>query len=492
MVREFSEEKRQEIFRLLDEIDNREWKSFMEWCGSSAEEFGDWPDKLAVSAYTKYVDKYHERVLETNEMTRNRVNTVFENVAEINTRYAGHMKECQAKVKEQIAMVRTMTEFMDSMSDGKPNMALLTNGSMNNVSPKVKDMRDKTININCYNIWNTLFGENCELEDCMKSIEKLHDLGFVSEEEYRNICELAEEKDNPNSVIDELRKCFNHVVTTVYIYNCLQVLANRTFSPEECCKANEIFRLFGITDRNSIANFLICCAGESGGFIYTQEIYKVGRKYPRVARGAGYIQVTGKKTQQDCLQYIYDLYGINDEIDENQLGYSDKVAEYPWEASAWYWTQYTQTKDGCLNNYNVERCGENGGRLILGIVLTTESFVNSKVSTDNEDGGYTMNDALALIVKYDSLRLNDNNGGWFVAQYENNNEDYRLNISAETIEYFKNNEDNEISASDIPSEWDTSVYLQFSAPNNWRDFEEYYNALQKAGLIDFDLNTQLP
>lgn len=31
MVREFSEEKRQEIFRLLDEIDNREWKSFMEW-----------------------------------------------------------------------------------------------------------------------------------------------------------------------------------------------------------------------------------------------------------------------------------------------------------------------------------------------------------------------------------------------------------------------------------------------------------------------------
>ncbi|MDE6747559.1 MAG: hypothetical protein K2K21_00635 [Lachnospiraceae bacterium] len=131
MVREFSEEKRQEIFRLLDEIDNREWKSFMEWCGSSAEEFGDWPDKLAVSAYTMYVDEYHKKVLETNEMTRQQVNRVFENVAEIDTRYAGHMKECQAKVKEQIAMVRTMTEFMDSMSDGNPNMVLINKESVN-------------------------------------------------------------------------------------------------------------------------------------------------------------------------------------------------------------------------------------------------------------------------------------------------------------------------------------------------------------------------
>ncbi|MDE6750656.1 MAG: hypothetical protein K2K21_16580, partial [Lachnospiraceae bacterium] len=77
------------------------------------------------------MDKYHERVLEINEMTRNRVNTVFENVAEINTRYAGRMKDCQEKIKEQIAMVNTMTEFMQSMTDGNPNLALITKGSVN-------------------------------------------------------------------------------------------------------------------------------------------------------------------------------------------------------------------------------------------------------------------------------------------------------------------------------------------------------------------------
>ncbi len=147
MVREFSEEKRQEIFRMLDEIDNREWKSFMEWCGSSAEEFGDWPDKLSVSAYTRYVDEYHQKVLELNEMTRQRVNTVFENVAEIDTRYAARMRECQKKIKEQIAIVHTMTEFMQSMTDGNPNMALITKGNENEncLSTEIKNKKEEKL-----------------------------------------------------------------------------------------------------------------------------------------------------------------------------------------------------------------------------------------------------------------------------------------------------------------------------------------------------------
>ena len=50
MVREFSEEKRQEIFRMPDEIDNREWKSFMEWC--------DFTDSLR-SRLNMYNEKYY-------------------------------------------------------------------------------------------------------------------------------------------------------------------------------------------------------------------------------------------------------------------------------------------------------------------------------------------------------------------------------------------------------------------------------------------------
>lgn len=40
MVRDFSQVKKEELYKALDLIDDREWKPFMEWCGGSAAEFG--------------------------------------------------------------------------------------------------------------------------------------------------------------------------------------------------------------------------------------------------------------------------------------------------------------------------------------------------------------------------------------------------------------------------------------------------------------------
>ncbi len=499
MVREFSEEKRQEIFRMLDEIDNREWKSFMEWSGSGAEEYGDWPDKLSVSAYTRYVDEYHQKVLELNEMTRQRVNTVFENVAEIDARYAARMRECQEKIKGQIAIVRTMTEFMQSMTDGNPNMALITKGGTNGnggsliVNNTVKD----EIEFNCYWVRENFSLFNYGTEECLENMTDLYQNGYVSKEDYRAFCYWNEIISHvPSAEADKIRnmmqECIEHVITTVYIYNCLQILAKRTITPKECCEANEIFRYFGITDRNSIACLLICCAGESGGFINTQEIYDEDSDYPYEARGAGYLQVTGKVDQERCLRYIYNMYGIEDDIDTTKLGYSDDLANYPWEASAWRWTQYAQTKDGCLNLYVVAHCNENEEKLTLGIVLTAESFVHGDVRPNNNSGGYTMNDALVVIVSDDSLRSNDKgeDGGWYIVENENDNKDYTLYIPAEMLEIEE--DEDETPTSDIPSEGDTFEWLRFTAPYNWSKFEAYYNDLQEAGLIDFDQNTELP
>lgn len=131
MIRDFSEEKKQEIFRILDEIDMKDWKPFMEWCGSKAEEFGDWPEKLGISKYTRYVDEYQQSILDLNERARQQLNTVFENVAEIDKRYAEQMRECQEELKEQIAMLHKMTEFMQSLADGGTNIDVITKGNTN-------------------------------------------------------------------------------------------------------------------------------------------------------------------------------------------------------------------------------------------------------------------------------------------------------------------------------------------------------------------------
>ena len=53
MVRDFSQAKKEEIFRALDAIEGEEWKPFLEWCGGRAEEFGEWAERLGAASYTR-------------------------------------------------------------------------------------------------------------------------------------------------------------------------------------------------------------------------------------------------------------------------------------------------------------------------------------------------------------------------------------------------------------------------------------------------------
>lgn len=112
MIRDFSEKKKEEIYAVLDIIDNKEWKSFMTWCGGKAAEFGVWTDKLGILSYTKQIDNYQNRVLNTNSSTRNQINVIFENVVETDNRYAEIFRVHAETVKGQIEQVRALTEVM--------------------------------------------------------------------------------------------------------------------------------------------------------------------------------------------------------------------------------------------------------------------------------------------------------------------------------------------------------------------------------------------
>lgn len=342
MVREFSEEKRQEIFRLLDEIDMKDWKSFMEWCGSRKEEFGDWPDKLSVSAYTRYVDQYHEKVLEINEMTRQQVNTVFENVAEIDARYAARMREHREKVKEQIAIVKTMTEFMDSMANGKPNMALLSGGnasgsngshvtektleqSMNGVEnpEEVANIREDTPGFVDF-IMGTAGG--VDYESAMDEINNLHNSGFITNKQYKyfqQVINWVTCNRLPRSAIEEIRvqaaKEYteiinnNHILETYLNDETLMELGWNLSQVDSKLGVNYVEDMrklmleYGLTNEESIIFFLytISIECQNGLFMLEQgnADYFSGQSYTINTRGAGLIHLTGPD-QKEFLEYL--------------------------------------------------------------------------------------------------------------------------------------------------------------------------------------------
>ena len=122
MIRDFSEEKKEELYKALEVIDIKEWKPFMTWCGGRAGEFGVWADRLGISAYTGRIDNYQNRVLDTNDSTRNQIDIIFENVVEVDHRYSEIFRRLAEVVKEQIAQVQTMTYVMNTGSETGGNI----------------------------------------------------------------------------------------------------------------------------------------------------------------------------------------------------------------------------------------------------------------------------------------------------------------------------------------------------------------------------------
>lgn len=138
MVRDFSKAKKDELYRALELIDDREWKPFMAWCGGRTAEFGEWAERLSISTYTRQVDNYQNRVLEVNDSTRNQIDITFEGVAETDRRYAQIFQGHAETVREQIRRVQTMLQVMQSANRNGTDIRTITCGM--NLHPDVSYM----------------------------------------------------------------------------------------------------------------------------------------------------------------------------------------------------------------------------------------------------------------------------------------------------------------------------------------------------------------
>ena len=272
-----------------------------------------------------------------------------------------------------------------------------------------------------------------------------------------------------------------------YIKSILEALGWTT-DFEELQEIEDVLNDFNITDRNSIACFLLLCITESGpegaysgiiardgnpyvnerGRAVTEYYPKDKTEYSFEARGVGYIMVTKSGAQKKCLEDLKEMgyYEKDLDIDSMTGGYIDELRKKPWAVSAWRWAVYygDETKDDYLNAYVPERVKENDGCLTIGIVLTAESFINGKVSEKN------MGTKTEKSVNGSSIPVDDVLGP----------------IASGEIAHI---EKSDAEKSDSYKGWYTdgeNLYVdgwRYGAPRNWDNFENNYNILKKQGII---------
>lgn len=119
MIREFSEEKKEELYRILTSIDDSPCGTFWECCGSRRYEFGDWLDRLCIATYMGKMEQYHMRLIDINTSIRSQIDTVFSNVYDIDKKYGSIFQNYAEIVERQKQRIDDMTAVLREENDSR-------------------------------------------------------------------------------------------------------------------------------------------------------------------------------------------------------------------------------------------------------------------------------------------------------------------------------------------------------------------------------------
>lgn len=167
---------------------------------------------------------------------------------------------------------------------------------------------------------------------------------------------------------------------------------------EEIDELNQLFWDFGITDKYSIACFVLCCNHETirhsqnttgsyldkNGYQYSEE-YGASNAYAFNERGIGYLQVTFLATQKKAYKYLVEHNYIEPSESANDTnGYVDALAQNPWAVSVWYWAKHPKTGENLtLNQYVVNAMKDDDfEKFSVGLPFVCESFNYGTVTAE--------------------------------------------------------------------------------------------------------------
>lgn len=87
MYRDFSDKSKNELFRIVSEVENEKISDFTDWLGDRWYDFESWIGVLNIKNYINDINTYHKKVIDKNNTTKNKINEIFINVHKVDDNY---------------------------------------------------------------------------------------------------------------------------------------------------------------------------------------------------------------------------------------------------------------------------------------------------------------------------------------------------------------------------------------------------------------------
>lgn len=87
MIRDFSEKAKQKLEGYADDAAaSSTWGKIKDWFSDRGMDFRSWTGKLGIENYINDVDTYHQKIIDKNNATKKKIDTIFSNVQSVDTK----------------------------------------------------------------------------------------------------------------------------------------------------------------------------------------------------------------------------------------------------------------------------------------------------------------------------------------------------------------------------------------------------------------------
>lgn len=158
MIRDFSKEAKETLYSQIDRVTpTGVIESVGDFFGDLGLAFQSWVGELSINSYLDNVEAYHEKVLDKNNTTKKEIDKIFQEVASVDSSYAGNFQEIATVMSQYREYINAMSEII--LPQNLTNPLAAAHISLQEI---LRQMQDNEVElwINQY-----LNGEEVEIED---------------------------------------------------------------------------------------------------------------------------------------------------------------------------------------------------------------------------------------------------------------------------------------------------------------------------------------
>ena len=137
ITRDFSEQAKQKLLGLVDQVENEKWCDFTDWVGDRWYDFEDWIGALDIRHYINNVNAYHKKVIDKNNASAETITKIFDAVWALDGSYATTLDHIETNLNQWLRYMNTLSSFVEP-GRGRFNGEYMA-GAMNQVMQDISD-----------------------------------------------------------------------------------------------------------------------------------------------------------------------------------------------------------------------------------------------------------------------------------------------------------------------------------------------------------------